>query len=167
MSVQEVIESRHIEEVMHFTWHGGLLGVLHSRFVKSRKRLPNVEELAFLYEPNAQNRTDVRWLDYVNLSISRINREFFGHSCRWRRDQDLWWCILSCDPVIITHPRVRFTTTNNIYPASRMGTGEAGMRALFADQVLGKISQVRCDNYVGLSANRRGQNVPIIGIGKL
>jgi hypothetical protein len=142
VSIQDVIESRHIEEVVHFTWHRGLLGALHSGFVKSRQRLPNVKELAFIYKPNAQYRKDVQWLDYVNLSITRINYEFFGHSCRWRRDEDLWWCVLSFDPVIATHPGVWFTTTNNIYPATRRGTGEVGLRQLIAEQVLGRYSAV-------------------------
>jgi hypothetical protein len=142
VSVQELIESLQIAEVVHFTWHRGLLGALHSGYVKSRNRLPNVEELAFIYEPNAQIRKDVQWLDYVNLSISRINCEFFGHSCRWRRGEDLWWCILSFDPLILTHPNVWFTTTNNIYPATRRGMGEAGMRPLFADKVFGRYSTV-------------------------
>jgi hypothetical protein len=142
MSVRGVIQTRNIEEVVHFTWHRGLVGALHCGFLKSRLRLPNTEELEFIYEPNAAYRKDVAWLDYVNLSISRINCEFFGHSCRWRRDQDLWWCILSFDRVILNHSGVWFTTTNNIYPATRRGTGSAGLQALFAERVLGRYSVV-------------------------
>lgn len=140
--IQDLIQELGISEVVHFTWHQGLLGALHSGFVKSRKRLPSVEELAFIYEPNAQTRKDIQWLDFVNLSISRINCEFFGHSCRWRRDQDLWWCILGFDPVILSHPGVWFTTTNNIYPSAGRGQGETGMGQLFADQVVGRYGTV-------------------------
>ena len=127
---------------MHFTWHGGLLGALHSGFVKSRKRLPNAEELEFIYEPNAVYRKDVAWIDYVNLSISRINSEFFGHSCRWRRDKELWWCVLSFDPVILTHPGVLFATTNNIYPSTRRGSGDLALEDLFSNSVSGRYSAV-------------------------
>jgi ssDNA thymidine ADP-ribosyltransferase, DarT len=142
VSVQDVIEARAIEEVVHFTWHRGLMGALHSGFVKSRQRLPNAAELEFIYEPNSVYRKDLAWLDYVNLSISRINGEFFGHSCRWHRDKDLWWCVLSFDPIILTHPGVWFATTNNIYPAVRRATGSAGLETLFADTVLGRYSAV-------------------------
>jgi hypothetical protein len=142
MTFQEVITSRNIEEVVHFTWHRGLVGALHCGFVKSRKRLPNTEELEFIYKPNAAYRKDLAWLDYVNLSLSKINAEYFGHSCRWHRDQDLWWCILSFDPVILSHPGVWFTTTNNIYPATQRATGIVGLQALFAEQVEGRYNVV-------------------------
>lgn len=131
MSVQDVINQFGILEVVHFTTHRGLMGSLHSNCVKSRKRLPREQELRFIYKPNADIRKDKAWLDYVNLSISRINGEFFGHSCRWARFEDLWWCVLSFDPIILTHPGVYFTTTNNIYPSCSRGTGADALRALY------------------------------------
>src|SRR5262249_36508048 len=58
--------------------------------------------------------------------------QFFDVSAgRWHRDRDIWWCILSFDPVVLTHDGVYFTTTNNIYPAVRRGRGEVGLKALF------------------------------------
>jgi ssDNA thymidine ADP-ribosyltransferase, DarT len=138
MTVEEVICAREIQEVVHFTTHRGLMGSLHSNCVKSRKRLPNSEDLKFIYKPNAIIRKDEAWLDYVNLSISRINSEFFGHSCRWARGLDLWWCILSFDPSILMHEGVVFTSTNNIYPSCIRGKKAKGLEGLFAPLVYGR-----------------------------
>jgi hypothetical protein len=140
MTIQEVVEATGISEVVHFTTHRGLMGALHSNALKSRKRLPNVDELQFIYKPNATDRKDEAWLDYVNLSISRINAAFFGHSCRWARSEDLWWCIMSFDPIILTHPGVFFTTTNNIYPSCNRGKDVEGLCRMFAPTVLGRYS---------------------------
>lgn len=142
MSIEDIIAKRSLTEVVHFTTHRGLAGSLHCGAVKSRKRLPNSEDLQFIYEPNAVYRKDAAWVDHVNLSISRINGEFFGHSCRWRRDQDLWWCILAFDRIVLTHPEVWFATTNNIYPAAIRGRGTTGLEALFAPMVKGRYSNL-------------------------
>jgi hypothetical protein len=53
---------------------------------------------AIIYRPNASARKDERWLDYISLSISRINTEFFEHSSRWHANRNVWWCALSFDP---------------------------------------------------------------------
>lgn len=136
MTVREVIKRRGITEVLHFTTHRGLLGSLHSRSVKSRKRLPAEVDLKFIYQPNAIYRKDPAWLDYVNLSISRINTVFFATSCRWHRAEDLWWCFMSFDPEILTHPGVYFATTNNMYTGVVQGCGAAGLESLFAPKVV-------------------------------
>jgi hypothetical protein len=147
MTIERIIAARVIEEVVHFTTHRGLAGSLHSGSVKSRRRLPNAEDLQYIYEPNSIQRKDANWLDYVNLSITRVNGEFFGHSCRWKRDRDLWWCILSFDPIVLTHPGVWFSTTNNIYPAAVRHTGASGLEELFAPQVTGRYSVVKARNH--------------------
>lgn len=136
MTVQEVVERRHIEEVVHFTRHSGLMGALHSGYLKSRQRLPEDAELRFIYEPNAIRRKDQAWLDYVNLSLSQINYGFF-EICRdkWHCDEDLWWCVLSFDPVILTHPGVLFATTNNMYTSSQRYEGGEGLERLFSSIV--------------------------------
>lgn len=85
---------------------------------------------------------DTDYLDYVNLSISRVNTDFFGASRRWHRHTDVWWAIVSVDPVILTHEGVIFVTTNNIYPARRRGTGADGLEALFAGKVRGRYEKV-------------------------
>jgi hypothetical protein len=152
MSVHDVIKDRLIREVLHFTTNQGLLGILYSGTVKSRARLPEEKKLEYIYRPNAAFRKDTAWLDYVNLSIGRINSQFFDVAAgRWHRDRDVWWCILSFDPVILTHEGVHFTTTNNIYPAARRGTGEAALKALFAQSVHGRYSE-RIDRPASLSA---------------
>jgi hypothetical protein len=136
MSIQDVIHERGITEVLHFTTNKGLVGILYSGVVKPRARLPEEKTLEHIYTPNAAFRKDVAWLNHVNLSIGRINSQFFEVSAgRWHRDKDIWWCILSFDPIILTHDGVCFTTTNNIYPATRRGRGEVGLKALFEQVV--------------------------------
>jgi ssDNA thymidine ADP-ribosyltransferase, DarT len=132
LTVEEIIERRNIIEVVHFTPHTGLLGTLHAGAVKSRHRLPKEVDLEHIYKPNAELRRDSQWLDYVNLSISRINATFFWTSCRWHRTEDLWWCILAFDPIILTHPGVVFTTTNNMYTGVCRAPGPAGLEKLFS-----------------------------------
>lgn len=136
MTIQEIIERRGIIEVVHFTTHRGLLGTLHSRALKSRNRLPREIDLKYIYKPNADTRKDVGWLDYVNLSISHINSAYFSSSCRWHREEDLWWCITAFDPVILTHPNVHFATTNNMYTGVSRGTGPEGLERLFAPRIV-------------------------------
>jgi hypothetical protein len=139
MSVRDSIDRRHISEVLHFTTNQGLVGTLYAGALKSRARLPREKTLEYIYTPNAVFRKDTAWLDYVNMSVGRINSQFFDVSAgRWHRDRDIWWCILSFDPVILTHDGVVFTTTNNIYPSVKRGTGEAALEAMFATPIYGR-----------------------------
>lgn len=153
MIIGDVIQNRGIIEVLHFTTHRGLLGSLHSGFVKSRKRLPSEVDLKFIYQPNAIYRKDPAWLDYVNLSISRINFVFFATSCRWHRDKDLWWCIMSFDSEVLTHPGVYFATTNNMYSGVVRGTGAAALENLFATKV------VRYDRNIAIRTAQLADNL--------
>lgn len=136
MTIKEIVDRRGIVEVVHFTTHKGLLGSLHSGSVKSRQRLPKEMDLRFIYQPNAIYRKDPAWLDYVNLSISRINSEFFRSSCRWHRGEDLWWCVMAFDPVLLSDAGVWFTTTNNMYTGVARGQGSVGLDSLFADRIV-------------------------------
>lgn len=136
MTIQDVISRRQIVEVVHFTTHRGLLGALHSGALKSRKRLPAEVDLRYIYRPNAEYRKDKAWLDYVNLSISRINTDYFRSSCRWHREEDLWWCIMAFDPIILTHPNVYFATTNNMYTGVVRGSGAEALEQLFGPRIL-------------------------------
>lgn len=135
MSVAEVIERDGIAKVLHFTTNTGFLGMLASGGILSRQRLPEEKYLERVYRPNAAIRKDPEWLDYVNLSISHINTEFFEHSSRWHRDRDVWWCVVSLDPVVLTHEDVYFATTNNMYSGVKRQTGQEGLEALFAPVV--------------------------------
>ena len=133
----EAAEQRGITQIVHFTTLKGAIGVLFKRAVLSRKRLPQEEHLEYVYQPNAQLRKDISWLDYVNLSVERINDWMFTTSVRWHAAEDNPWVVLSFDPLILTHPGVVFTTTNNIYPTCRRAEGLAGFSAMFSDLVLG------------------------------
>lgn len=135
MTVDEVISERGITEALHFTTNTGLLGMLASGAILARQQLPEEKYLEHVYRPNASVRKDPDWLDYVNLSISRINSEFFEHSSRWHRDRDVWWCVVSVDPVILTHDGVVFATTNNMYSGVGRASGATGLEALFAPTV--------------------------------
>ena len=66
-------ERRGINQVVHFTTVRGAVGILAAKAVKSRTRLREDRYLEHVYKPNAQLRKDEAWLDYVNLSIERIN----------------------------------------------------------------------------------------------
>lgn len=137
MTINEIISQRKISEILHFTTNEGLLGILYSRSIKSRQRLPKEKMLEYIYKPNAVFRKDSAWLDYINLSISRINYQFFDVSAnRWHRDRNIWWCVLSFEPIILSHPGVYFVTTNNIYTGVRRDTGVTGLQALFENKII-------------------------------
>ena len=138
--VETEAKHRGIRQVVHFTTVRGAVGVLWSGFVKSRLRLPKDKHLEFVYRPNANVRKDDAWLDYVNLSIERINDWMFSTSVRWHAAEGNPWVVLSFEPQILAHPGVVFTSTNNIYPTCRRAEGLAGFSAMFADIVLGRYS---------------------------
>ena len=71
--VAAAAESHGITQVVHFTTVSGAVGILASNAVKSRLRLPNDKYIERVYRLNASVRKDELWLDYVNLSIERIN----------------------------------------------------------------------------------------------
>lgn len=136
MTINDITTRRKITEVLHFTTNEGLLGILYSRALKSRQRLPKEKLLEYIYKPNAVFRKDLLWLDYINLSISRINHQFFDVSAnRWHRERNVWWCVLAFDPIILSHPGVYFATTNNMYTGVQRATGIDGLEALFDDHI--------------------------------
>jgi hypothetical protein len=137
MTIQDVVSKRGIKEILHFTTNKGLLGILASGALKSRARLPNEQLLEYVYEPNCAERRDGAWLDYVNLSITKINSRLFGISSgSWHRSKDVWWCVLAFDPVVLSHPGVFFATTNNMYTGVRREQGVKGLDALFANKII-------------------------------
>ena len=136
MSIIDIVRQRDIKQVLHFTTNRGLVGILDSGFLKSRKRLEKDQRLEFIFSPNAAFRKDRAWLDYVNLSLTRINSQFFDVSKnRWHRYRDIWWCVLSYDPVILTHEGLYFTTTNNFYSGVRRATGPDGLEVMFGPKI--------------------------------
>lgn len=140
MNIIDTISSRGINELLHFTTNSGLLGILDSKSLLSRKRLPDNKRLEFILKFNSTYRKDTSWLDYVNLSISRINLHFFGASQSWHPNAA--WRILSFDPILMDDAGVFFTTTNNIYPKVERNTGTAGLTAMFKSSVFGSYNNV-------------------------
>lgn len=137
MTIADQVQALGLREVLHFTTNKGILGVLDAKALKARARLNCDERLEYIFQPNALNRDkDIKWLDYVNLSISRINNQFFGASGNWHRGKNLWWCVLSFDPVILGHSGVYFTTTNNIYTGVIRGQGNDALNDMFSENVL-------------------------------
>jgi hypothetical protein len=132
--VMEIVRERGITEVLHFTTNAGLLGVLATGAIKSRAHLDADKYLEFIFTGNVK-RKDLRWTGHVSLSITRVNPTFFRYSRSLHMGEDLWWCILSLDPVILSHPNVTFATTNNIWSGCKRATGPDGLRAMFEPRV--------------------------------
>lgn len=136
MTLAEFVAARGISEILHFTTNRGLLGIFATGCIKSRKRLPDESQLEYLFLPNTDYRKDTAWIDYVNLSISQVNKRFLAWSRRRTRTDDrLFWCILAFDPAILGHPGVLFTTTNNIYTGVKRGENIRDLEALFGEKV--------------------------------
>lgn len=148
-TIADVVAHRGISEILHFTKNRGLTGTLHTGFVKSRSRLERDKELEYIFEPNASFRKDKPWLYYVNLSLSEINSAFFSVSSNsWHAGKDLWWCILSFSPDIISHEGVVFSQTNNFYTGCCRGNGAVGLEALFGSRIVQWVGRyaIRQDN---------------------
>jgi hypothetical protein len=144
MTLAEEIERRGITEILHFTTNPGIVGTLAMGALLSRHRLPQEKYLSHVLHVNSATRPeeseyfdkDQHWLDFVNLSISEINRRFFEVSIRWHKDADIWWGILAFDPEVMTHVGVVLTTTNNAYePFCVRREGLDGLNLLFKPQV--------------------------------
>lgn len=130
-------ETRNITEVLHFTTSNGLLGILNTLKLLSHSELPKEKQLSHILQINCPNRSrDSDWHDYVNLSISRINGSFFSISQnKWHADDDIFWCILSFTPEIMSHKGVLFTTSNNAYDMTERAPEIDGFEAIFAPQI--------------------------------
>jgi len=136
MTITDIIENRGIGELLHFTTNRGITGMASSNYVLSRSRLSKDKHLEHVYLYNCESRDgDTAWHDYVNLSITTVNRNLFGISeGRWHRGRDGWWCILSITPQVMEHAGVYFATTNNMYTGVSRNVGAEGLEALFAPQ---------------------------------
>ncbi len=138
MTIDDIVATREIEEVLHFTTNSGLTGILATGAVKARQSLPKDQYLEHIYKPNCPDRSrDTDWHGYVNLSVSRINTGLFDISSdRWHADIDGWWCILAFSAEILAHEGVYFTTTNNIYTGIRRAKGPEGLEAMFTPRIV-------------------------------
>lgn len=138
-TVLEYARQRDITEVLHFTTHHGLIGIGATGAVQSRDGLSVDAYLEHIYLPNCKSRLkDADWTGYVNLSITRVNKDMLGFSKNWHQEDGVWWCVLAFDAELLAYPGVYFATTNNIYPAVRRDTGLAGLSALFSPSVAGR-----------------------------
>lgn len=141
MSKEEITRLRGISEVVHFTTHLGLTGILHQRQVQSQNLLRANDTLQFILRINTPKNFDPAWKDYVNLSISRINLPLLGSSQRWHPDAN--WRILVFDPMVLTHDNVHFVTTNNAYwQHLERGTGPDDFERLFSPRVASIYGQI-------------------------
>lgn len=144
MEINSLINHKEITEILHFTTERGLTGCAGSKFVLSRKALNEDQYLSEIASPVSHERKeaqetfnkDKNWLDYINLSISEINTSYFNAAKRWFIGEDRWWCIMSFDPIILTHPGVYFTTTNNIYTSVIRTEGITGFQNMFSEQII-------------------------------
>jgi hypothetical protein len=135
-AVLDELDARDVTEARHFTTSRGLLGVLRTQRVLSRRHLAEEELLRLIAMNNCYRRWDCDWFDHVSLSIQRINGYLYGISSgRWHAGEDLWWAVLGLDRAVLAHPGVVFATTNNGYSVVKRGRGVHGLRALFADTV--------------------------------
>ena len=132
--VVEAAKERGITSVVHFTRIRGLVGILAADAVKARGLLPEDDRLKYVYEENAPDRSrDVRWHDYVNMSVTTINSRMFEFS--ERQHPDAQWVILEFGPEILGDPGVVFCTTNNAYEVAHRCAGLRGFEQLFAEKV--------------------------------
>lgn len=136
MRIEEQIVQRGIEEILHFTTSNGMLGILSMGKLLAHSLLPKEQLLSHILQINCRDRSrDTEWHSYINLSISRVNGSFFDISQGWHRTEDIFWCILSFAPEIMTHKGVLFSTTNNAYPKTERAPDGAGLEALFVQSI--------------------------------
>ncbi|WP_318518959.1 DarT ssDNA thymidine ADP-ribosyltransferase family protein [Photobacterium leiognathi] len=140
MSIIDEANKRGISEVLHFTTNSGFLGILAQSQVLPNSKLHQEDTLAFIFKQNSEARKEKnkKWLDYVNLSVSKLNFEFFGYSQYIHRNADMFWVVLSFSIEILEHEGVFFTTTNNIYPSCKRSQGYNGFAAMFSNPIEGK-----------------------------
>ncbi|MGW7639117.1 DarT ssDNA thymidine ADP-ribosyltransferase family protein [Streptomyces decoyicus] len=160
--INALIRERKITEVVHFTTNRGLLGVLVQRLCKARALLAKDEYLESIYHQNSKfRREDPKYWRYVNLSISEPNHSFLQTSSdKWWANEDLFWAVLSFDPVIMAHPGVLFSPSNMGYDGITPSEGKHGAEALFADRVpygFGKYAPLRRNREPHLPTNPQAE----------
>lgn len=132
--VIEAAVARGITSIVHFTSIRALVGILASWAVKARGDLMRDTRLQYVAEENAPDRSrDVLWHDYINMSVTVINRRMFQFS--ERQHPDAQWVILEFGPEILGDPGVVFCTTNNAYEVAHRCGGLQGFEQMFAERV--------------------------------
>ncbi len=133
MTINEIIQNRAIKEILHFTTHRGITGILATGALKARSLLSKEEYLEYIYRYNCPPRQNIQaWYGYVNLSLTSVNRHLFKISTgKWHANENGWWCVLSFKPEICSHKGVYFTTTNNMYTGVKRQKGYKGLESIF------------------------------------
>jgi hypothetical protein len=135
-AVLHIVSERGISEILHFTTNNGLVGILRTGRLSANAFLKDDQQLSHILKINSIDRSrDASWLEYINLSISRINDRLLGYSKSWQKHEHAYWCILSFDAEVMSHPGVVFGTTNNAYELTSRAKGAAGLEALFAGRI--------------------------------
>jgi hypothetical protein len=96
--VATLVVERGITEVLHFTTAPhGLVGICATGAVRSHDRLEEDKYIEHIYAPNCADRLkDAEWTDYVNLSISQVNKYMLDKSQDWHPPETgIWWAVLS------------------------------------------------------------------------
>lgn len=137
--VANVIKRREIAEVVHFTTHSGVLGILDTRSLLPNAELRQEKRLEHILTLNNEERKDKQWAGYNSMSITEPNRKFFSYS-RWRINEPQWWCVLAFDPSVMEDDGVIFCTGNNTWPRTLRRTGPEGLEGMFAEKVPGTYS---------------------------
>lgn len=133
MSIAAFRVQKNIAEIVHFTTNKGLLGTFLTGALLPRSMLAEHDLLEFILKYNAARRTDDEWFGRNSLSVNEINDRFWD--IQSRKHGDIWWCILSFDPVILEHDDVWFATTNNAYPGVKRAKGLEGLERIYADEI--------------------------------
>ncbi|MFE6946115.1 DarT ssDNA thymidine ADP-ribosyltransferase family protein [Streptomyces chartreusis] len=136
-TIEALIHDRKITEVVHFTTNQGLLGILVEGQVKARAHLDRDAYLESIYHANSKFRREApQYWRYVNLSISEPNHRFLRTSSEdWWANEDLFWAVLSFDPVLMTHPNVLFAPGNMAYDGITPAPGWQAAEELFGARV--------------------------------
>jgi hypothetical protein len=144
MTIENLAIKKNVNEIIHFTTNEGLIGILHSEMLLPNAKLKMENTLEFIFSQNSEARkeSNSRWLNYVNFSVSKVNGEFFSYSRNRRRNNDIFWVILSFSTRILNHQGVIFTTTNNIYPSCRRTEGPVGFEEMFLASIEGKYQKI-------------------------
>jgi ssDNA thymidine ADP-ribosyltransferase, DarT len=133
-SPAELARARGIKAIVHFTTDKGILGTIRKGALLSRKRVQDDPDLAFIFA-GVWPRRDLRWVDFVSLSVTDINTLLYSQA--QRNLPDRWWGVLAFGVDLLDDDGVWFTTTNNIFPSCRRAQGSAGFEAMFAPVVEG------------------------------
>lgn len=132
MSVAERARELGVTEILHYTSNRGIMGSVLKRALLSREQVEQDPDVAFIFK-GVWVRKDPEWVNYISLSVSRINLDLLDRS---RKNlPDFWWAVMSFDVDILDDEGVWFTTTNNIYGPCRRALGVPGFDAMFGEPI--------------------------------